>query len=192
MRVVRPWWRATPIWHLDSGSTHMSRSDQTPAPHALCPDSVAFVACEVMVPLAADGVFDALRNLACMVDWWPGAREMVALPPGAYAAGDVALLRCDCGDIVVYVIAFKAGRRIVLSLQHECRKRWLVDLRVRTCGVGCTVRLSIEALRAPGWLGAHLQGMRLGRVCRTAIEQLGRYLGKMQDGSRIYVPVPRS
>lgn len=153
----------------------MPTFERTPVPHARCPDSVAFAFTELVLPFAHECVFDCLRNLGCLVHWWPGARGILAVPPGVYSAGDVALLQLERGSLVVRVIAYKPGRRIVLSLQQE-RRHWLVDLRVRALGERCALRMTFEAPREANWLSYTLQGLRLRALCRNAAEQLAHHL----------------
>lgn len=143
--------------------------------HAPCLDTVAYAHAASSLPFAPERVFDCVRNLGCLVHWWPGARGIVATPPGVYAAGDVALLQLAREAVAVRVIAYKPGRRIVLSMQYECR-RLLVDLSVQGNEAGSVVRLSIEAPRESNWLAAKLQALRLRSVCRTAAARLVLHL----------------
>jgi hypothetical protein len=143
--------------------------------HARCPDSVSTAHAHISFALDRQRVMACLRNLGCLVDWWPGARRMVALPPGVYAAGDLAILELEREVIGVRVIAYKPERRIVLSLQRESGLL-LLDLRVRDDAVGVTIDLTLEAARAPTMLAQTLQGIRLRALCRQASERLSRHL----------------
>lgn len=120
-------------------------------------------------------VFDCLRNLKCLAHWWPGAQNIVALPPGVYGTGDVAVLQLRGENVGVLVIAYKPGRRIVLSLQME-RSRLLVDLRVRAIESETVVELSFEAPRASTFLAQTVQQVRLRGLCRDAAIGLDRHL----------------
>lgn len=143
--------------------------------HAGCPESVCCAHAQLLLPFASAQVFDCLRNLACLAEWWPGATGIVALPPGVYGAGDAALLRLGQDNATVRVIAYKPGRRIVLSVQWP-RQRVLVDLRVRGDAATTQLDLSIESPRASTLLAQTLQGLRLRALCRGARERLERHL----------------
>ena len=143
--------------------------------HAGCPESVCCAHAQLQLPFASAQVFDCLRNLACLADWWPGATGIAALPPGVYGTGDVALLRLGRDHATVRVLAYKPGRRIVLSVQWP-RQRVLVDLRVRGDATTTQVDLSIESPRASTLLAQTLQGLRLRALCRGARERLERHL----------------
>jgi uncharacterized protein YndB with AHSA1/START domain len=143
--------------------------------HAGCPEAVCCAHAQLQLPFASARVFDCLRNLACLADWWPGATGIAALPPGVYGAGDAALLQLDPDHASVRVIAYKPGRRIVLSVQSP-RQRVLVDLRVRGDAVSTQVGLSIESPRASTLLAQTLQGLRLRALCRNAGARLERHL----------------
>jgi hypothetical protein len=143
---------------------------------ARCPESALCAQARIVLPRAQPRVFDCLRNLGCLADWWPGARAIVALPPGVYAAGDVAVLELAKNErIGLRVIAYKPGRRIVIGFVHE-RRRLLVDLRVGGDLDSATVTLSIETPRPASLLAQTLQGLRLRRLCRQAAQALERHL----------------
>jgi hypothetical protein len=143
--------------------------------HARCPDSVLVAQARFRLARDRDRVMACLRNLGCLVDWWPAATRIVAAPPGVYAVGDVALLELAGAVIVVRVIAYKPASRIVLSLQRD-EGRLLVDLRVCDDGTGCTLSLTMETPRVGTMLAQTLQGLRLRALCRQAAARLGRHL----------------
>jgi hypothetical protein len=168
--------RIIPIHRVEAGMHKSSESfDLRSTIHAACPESVCCAQAQLELPFATAQVFDCLRNLACLADWWPGARGIVASPPGVYGAGDTALLQLGADYATVHVIAYKPGRRIVLSVQWP-RQRVLVDLRVRGDADTTQVDLSIESPRAATLLAQTLQGLRLRALCRGARDRLERHL----------------
>ena len=138
-------------------------------------EASACASASLRLPCAPARVFDCLRNLKCLVHWWPGAEDILAVPPGVYGPGDVAVLKLRRESVGVLVIAYKPGRRIVLSLQKE-RSRLLVDLRVRASGSDALLELAIEAPNAPTRLAQAVQRMRLRGLCREAATGLERHL----------------
>lgn len=143
--------------------------------HAPCPESVAFSQSVLAMPYPSASVFDCVGNLGCLVHWWPGALSIIALPPGVYFAGDVAVIALQRQSVAVRVIAYKPERRIVLSLSQD-EGQLLVDLRVRPSATGSVLTLSLETARATGPLSYFFQCRRLRRLCRTAAEQLAQHL----------------
>lgn len=143
--------------------------------HAPCPESVAFSQSVLAMPYPTASVFDCVRNLGCLVHWWPGAISIIALPPGVYSAGDVAVITLRDFNVAVRVIAFKPDRRIVLSFAQK-DGHLLVDLRVRSSNAGCVLTLSLETARATGPLSHFFQCRRLRRLCHKAAEQLAQHL----------------
>lgn len=151
------------------------RPEERSTIHAACPEAVLCAQSRIPLPFASNRVFDGLRNLARLADWWPGATGIDALPPGVYGAGDAALLRLGPERAGVHVIAYKPGRRIVLSMLLPSG-RVLVDLRVRGDETATTLSLAIESPRAPNLLAQTLQGLRLRKLCRDAGVRLERHL----------------
>lgn len=143
--------------------------------HAGCPEAVLCAQVQLRLPFASTPVFECLRNLACLADWWPDASGIVAVPPGVYGTGDSALLLFGPDCATVRVIAYKPGRRIVLSLQRP-RQQMLIDLRVSGDADATRLVLSLESPRAATILAQTLQGLRLRRLCRQAGERLERHL----------------
>ncbi len=168
--------RIIPINQIDSRMQNpFDALDIRSTIHAACPESVCCAQTQLQLPFASTQVFDCLRNLACLADWWPGASGIVASPPGVYGAGDAALLWLGLDSATVHVIAYKPGRRIVLSVQSP-RQRVLVDLRVRGDAGTTRIDLSIESPRASTLLAQTLQGLRLRAWCRGARDRLERHL----------------
>lgn len=160
---------------LESAPAPWVRPEEPCTIHAACPEAVLCAQARIRLPLASDRVFDGLRNLACLADWWPGATGIAALPPGVYGAGDAALLRLGPDRARVHVIAYKPGRRIVLSVCLPIG-RVLVDLRVRGDERTTMLTLAIESPRASTLLAQTLQGLRLRKLCRDAGARLERHL----------------
>lgn len=139
------------------------------------PESGACSHASLHLPLSPAAVFDGLRDLKGLAHWWPDARNIVAVPPGVYAAGDHALLELRRERVAVRVLAYKPGRRIVLSLLKR-HSRLLVDIRVRPAGPGTLLDLAIESPSAPTLLAQVLLQLRMRRLCRDAVTRLARYL----------------
>lgn len=92
---------------------------------------------------AASAVFDCLRNLRCLCDWWPGASRLQPLPPGLCGVGDCGILHVDGDDALLKVLAFKPGSRLILTLALA-RAPLLLDLTVTTLQAASRVRLKLE------------------------------------------------
>jgi hypothetical protein len=88
-------------------------------------------------------VFDCLRNLRCLCDWWPGASRLQPLPPGLCGVGDCGLLLVDGEEVLLKVLAFKPGCRLILSLVLA-RAPLLMDLTVASVEAACRVQLQLE------------------------------------------------
>jgi hypothetical protein len=138
-------------------------------------DATARATARFRLPLPSAQVFDCLRNLRCLACWWPQARDIVALPPGLYGTGDVAVLKLRGENVVVLVIAYKPGRRIVLALRKE-RSRLLLDLRVRADASSTTLELALDTPRAQSFIAQSVQQLRLRLLCREAATRLERHL----------------
>jgi len=138
-------------------------------------EPVARAACQLQLTQSTTRVFDCLRDLRCLAHWWPGARDIVSLPPGLYGAGDVAVLKLRQENVVVLVLAYKPGSRIVLALRKP-RSRLLLDLRVRCAAAGTLLDLVIETPRAPSFLAQTVRQLRLRLLCREAAARIERHL----------------
>lgn len=145
--------------------------------HAGCPEAVHCAHARLGLPFPARQVFERLRDLGALADWWPEATAIAAAPPGVYGAGDVAVLYLGLEPASVRVIAYKPGRRIVLAMQM-LRQRLLIDLRISGDHDSTRIDLSIETPRASTFLAQTLQGLRLGSLCRRAGQRLTRSLGQ--------------
>ncbi|MBV6413100.1 MAG: hypothetical protein OMOMHJEC_00890 [Xanthomonadales bacterium] len=77
--------------------------------------------------LPAQAVFDYLRDLRRLREWWPDARAVLASPPGICGVGDVGCLRGRWQDLWFRVLSYRAGTRLVLAM-HTRATVLLVDL----------------------------------------------------------------
>ena len=71
------------------------------------------------LPFASANVFDCLRDLSCLVHWWPHAKSIQPLPPGLCNVGDMAIFSLTKSDALLRVLIFKPGKRMVLALGLE-------------------------------------------------------------------------
>jgi uncharacterized membrane protein len=53
-------------------------------------DELLKVQTTLQLDAPSESVFDCLRDLACLQDWWPHLRRIHALPGGLHGAGDIS------------------------------------------------------------------------------------------------------
>ena len=88
-------------------------------------------------------MFDCLRDLSCLVHWWPRAKSIQPLPPGLCNVGDMAVFSLRKSDALLRVLIFKPGKRMVLALdlQHGLV---LLDLSVHGDDQQCRLQFRLE------------------------------------------------
>lgn len=131
------------------------------------------------IPHARQRVFDCLRDLSCLRHWWPHASSIEALPGGLCGVGDFGVLHVRDEAVLLRVLVFKPGRRIVLALRFE-RGSILLDLACLEpsdpTGSGCTVRLSLESIAPLSQLNTLRYSNWMSSLGAFAAEGLGRHL----------------
>lgn len=118
---------------------------------------------QIDTPFARQRVFDCLRDLSCLRHWWPHARAIEALPGGLSGVGDFGILHVRDEAVLLRVLVFKPGHRMVLAMRFT-RGSILLDLScLDQQNQGCTVRLCLESivpvsqrhsLRYSAWMSA--------------------------------------
>ena len=132
----------------------------------------------IATPFARQRVFDCLRDLSCLQHWWPHARAIQALPGGLCGVGDFGVLHVRDEAVLLRVLVFKPGTRIVLALGFE-RGSILLDLACLDpdlSSYGCTVRLSLESVAARGQLNTLRYGSWMSSLGALAAERLSQHL----------------
>ena len=99
------------------------------------------------LPFASENVFDCLRDLSCLVHWWPQAQSIQPLPPGLCNVGDMAIFKLRKSDALIRVLIFKPGKRMVLAFGLE-QGLVLLDLSVSGDGEKCEVKFRLETPRS--------------------------------------------
>lgn len=95
------------------------------------------------LPFASGNVFDCLRDLSCLVQWWPQAKSIQPLPPGLCNVGDMAIFSLRKSEALLRVLIFKPGKRMVLALGLS-QGLVLLDLSVRGSGKQCELQFRLE------------------------------------------------
>lgn len=90
----------------------------------------------IELPGSHERVFNCLRDLTCLMHWWPHAQSLRPLPPGLCNVGDMAILRARQDNALLRVLAFKPGRRMVLAIGFK-QGLVVLDLAVRQVDAGC-------------------------------------------------------
>ncbi len=122
---------------------------------------------ELSMPYAGAAVFDCLRDLGCLVHWWPNASALTPIPPGLCNVGDMAVLNVRGESALLRVLCFKPGKRILLALGLPQAPVFL-QLSVRELpDQACQVLLKLETpithsqfASAKSWLWLRLLGAR--------------------------------
>jgi hypothetical protein len=122
---------------------------------------------ELSLPYAGAAVFNCLRDLGCLVDWWPNARALTPFPPGLCNVGDMAVLNIRGESVLLRVLCFKPGKRILLALGLRQAPVFLELFVSQPLALGCTVMLKLETpithsqfASAKSWLWLRLLGAR--------------------------------
>lgn len=130
------------------------------------------------IDLALDpqSVFDCLRNLGCLVDWWPHARALHPIPPGLCTVGDMAVLELRRQRALLRVLVYKPGQRILLVLGLESAPV-LIDLSVHATSAGaCRVGLQLETPIAANRWSSGRRCVWLSALASRAAQSLGVHL----------------
>ncbi len=127
------------------------------------------------LPYASENVFDCLRDLSCLVHWWPHAQSMHPLPPGLCNVGDMAVLRLRHSDALLRVLVFKPGKRMVLALGLP-QGLVLLDLAVSGTGAACELRFRLETPRSHSPLRELRQWLWLRTLGARAAAAMQRHL----------------
>jgi hypothetical protein len=131
---------------------------------------------DIEVHFAHQAVFDCLRDMGCLVDWWPHASAIHPIPPGLCNVGDMAVLNIREHPVLLRVLSFKAGQRIVLALGLDVAPI-LLELSVsHSCPESCRVRLALETPVVSGLWGTSRQRVWLRILGARAGAALARHL----------------
>jgi hypothetical protein len=146
----------------------------------------------IKLGFASEAVFNCLRDLACLLDWWPHARALHPIPPGLCKVGDMGILQVGQHFGLLRVLAFKPGKRIFLALSLSLAPV-LLELSVlpapAVCGSQCcSVRVGLESpcmpnarnhVRRQRWL--EILGAKAERALHAHLLRSSR-LGKVDLG----------
>ena len=138
------------------------------------------------LPFASRNVFDCLRDLSCLVHWWPQAKSIQPLPPGLCNVGDMAIFSLNKNDALLRVLIFKPGKRMVLALGLK-PGLVLLDLSVRGQGEHCELQFRLETPRSAQPLRELRQGLWLRTLGARAAAGMERHL---RSSERVYTPLP--
>lgn len=129
----------------------------------------------ISLPYGELAVFNCLRDLGCLVQWWPKATSLSPIPPGLCDVGDMAVLNVRGAAVLLRVLSFKPGKRILLALGMP-RAPVLLDLSVSENQRHCTVKLKLETPGAQGQLASSRQWVWLRLLGASAAAGLDRHL----------------
>ncbi len=122
------------------------------------------------LPLDPRRAFECLRNLNCLVHWWPRAVSVRPLPPGIFGVGDMGILELARGSAWFRVMRYVPNRRLLLALVNRrdvlaIELRWVAQNRLD---------LVLEAPRRR--YGLFWQSLWLRAMCIRAARALKRHL----------------
>ena len=137
------------------------------------------------LPFASANVFDCLRDLSCLVHWWPQAKSIQPLPPGLCNVGDMAIFSLRKSDALLRVLIFKPGKRMVLALSLA-QGLVLLDLSVKGDGEQCELQFRVETPRCGQPLRELRQWLWLRTLGARAAAGMERHL---RSSERVYTPV---
>ena len=137
------------------------------------------------LPFACSNVFDCLRDLSCLLHWWPQAKSIQPLPPGLCNVGDMAVFSLTKSDALLRVLIFKPGKRMVLALGLEAGLV-LLDLSVRGQEESCELQFRLETPRSGQPLRELRQGLWLRTLGARAAAGMERHL---RSSERVYKPL---
>ncbi len=145
------------------------------------------------LPFASANVFDCLRDLSCLVHWWPHAKSIQPLPPGLCNVGDMAIFSLTKSDALLRVLIFKPGKRMVLALGLE-PGLVLLDLSVKgdgeSCGgkaqESCELQFRLETPRSGQPIRELRQWLWLRTLGARAAAGMERHL---RNSERVYAPL---
>jgi len=129
----------------------------------------------INLPCQAQAVFECLRDMGCLVHWWPKASSLHPIPPGLCNVGDMAVLEVRGEPVLLRVLSFKPGKRILLVL-GMARAPVLLDLSVSTKHGLCAVQLKLETPYTHGQLASARQWLWLRLLGASAAAGLNRHL----------------
>ncbi len=129
-------------------------------------------AVRLRLPMNAARVFDCLRNLECLADWWPRAIRVRSLPPGVFGVGDMGIVELTHDTAWFRVMHYKPDRRLVLALVSR-KDVLLIDLRWHEPD---KLELVLEAPRRGRRFGAFWQSLWLKLLCVRASRALEKHL----------------
>ena len=130
---------------------------------------------EISLPYGEQAVFDCLRDLGCLVHWWPRAIALSPIPPGLCNVGDMAVLSVRGEAVLLRVLSFKPGKRILLALALAYSPV-VLDLSVSAKAGNCGVQLNLETPFARGQLASARQSIWLRLLGTSAAAGLDRHL----------------
>ena len=136
------------------------------------------------LPFASAKVFDCLRDLSCLLHWWPHARSIQPLPPGLCNVGDMAVFSLRKNDAMLRVLIFKPGKRMVLAL-GLVHGLVLLDLTVRGDDQQCELQFRLETPRSGQPLREMRQWLWLRTLGASAAAGMERHL---RTSERVYAP----
>lgn len=137
-------------------------------------------------PFARQRVFDCLRDLSCLRHWWPHARSIEALPGGLCGVGDFGVLHVRDEAVLLRVLVFKPGHRMVLALRFA-RGSILLDLScIDQPGGGCTVRLRLESIAPASQLNSLRYSTWMSSLGAFAAQGLSRHLHESPNVRRAH------
>ena len=136
------------------------------------------------LPFASANVFDCLRDLSCLLHWWPQAKSIQPLPPGLCNVGDMAVFSLRKSDALLRVLIFKPGKRMVLALdlQHGLV---LLDLSVHGDDQQCRLQFRLETPLSSQGMRERRQWLWLRTLGACASVGLERHLRRSE---RVYRP----
>ena len=137
------------------------------------------------LPFASTNVFDCLRDLSCLVHWWPQAKSIQPLPPGLCNVGDMAIFSLAKSDALLRVLIFKPGKRMVLALGLQ-PGLVLLDLSVHGSGDSCELQFRLETPRSGEPLRELRQSLWLRTLGARAAAGMERHL---RASERVYTPL---
>ena len=137
------------------------------------------------LPFASANVFDCLRDLSCLVHWWPQAKSIQPLPPGLCNVGDMAVFSLRKSDALLRVLIFKPGKRMVLAL-GLAHGLVLLDLVVQGDCEHCELQFRLESPRSGQPLRELRQWLWLRTLGASAAARMERHL---RSSERVYTPM---
>ena len=162
--------------HRDFTTSKLFDSSAKAARASVALDDMLRFQTEICLPYSEHAVFDCLRDMGCLLHWWPKARSLCPIPPGLCNVGDMAVLDVRSESVLLRVLAFKPGKRILLAigLSHA---PVLLDLSVSTSlEHTCCVRLMLETPQGHGHLASARQWIWLRLLGASAAAALDRHL----------------